>query len=157
MPSDKKEEEIEVDLGRGRVLKGHPDAVHAYVDAAMAHIERNRRWPQTPEGEIDMQAAMTALVRSFPSLRGAADTDPWDVTRFVRWLCDGRPGGALRAGRFVLHVWNADADFRELGRELGIEGADECLKPFNLSEALGVWDEEHRKAFLAWAEAPVWP
>lgn len=46
---------------------------------------------------------------------------------------------------------------RELGRELGLDNADACLEPFNLSESLGVWDEEHRGAFITCVEAPFWP
>jgi hypothetical protein len=149
--------EIEVDLGDGKTMRGHPNAANAFLASRAAARERNRRWPQTSDGQVDTRAAMTTLARSFPSLRGADGVDPWDLERFARWLCAGTGGGAARAGRLVLHVWNAAADHREFGRELGIEFADDCLQPFNLSEALGVWDEEHKRAFIAWVEAPFWP
>jgi hypothetical protein len=151
--------EEEADLGGGKVLRGHPEAIRAFVAARDLARERNRRWPQRPNGSVDTRAAMTTLARSFPTLRDAADgVEPFEVERFARWLCSGAGGGgAIRAGRFVLHVWNPNADHRELGRELGLEAADGCLAPFNVSDALGVWDEEHRRAFLAWCEAPFWP
>src|SRR4029077_4225837 len=108
-------------------------------------------------GHVDSFAAMTTLARSFPTLREADGLEPWDVERFARWLCSGTSGGARRATRFVLHVWNPTADHREMGRELGLENADACLEPFNLSDAIGVWDEAHKRAFIAWVEAPFWP
>jgi hypothetical protein len=151
--------EIEVDLGDGKRMRGHPNAVNKFLASRAAARERNRRWPQTPEGQVDTRAAMTTLAHSFPSLREADGLNPWDLERFARWLCAGTGGGAKRAGHFVLHVWNAAADHREFGRELGIESAvaEECLRPFNLSDALGVWDEEHKRAFISWVEAPFWP
>jgi hypothetical protein len=156
MSPKRNDEEIAVDVPGGS-LRGHPVAVQAYLDSVALAKERNRRWPQKENGEVDTRRAMPALVRSFPSLRGADGAEPWELERFVRWLSGPAPsGGAMRAGRFVLHVWNSHDDFREYGRELGIEGF-ECLTPFNLSDAMGVWDEEHRKAFAAWVEAPFWP
>ena len=151
--------EIDVDLGGGQRMRGHPDAVNAFLAARDIARERNRRWPQTSDGHVDTFAAMSTLARSFPSLREADGVAPWDLQRFARWLCAGTAGGARRAGRFVLHVWNATADHREFGRELGLDAevVGECLAPFNLSEALGVWDEDHRRAFISWVEAPFWP
>ncbi len=151
--------EIEVPLEGGRVLRGHPGAVNAYVAAHEAKRQRNAQWPQTPEGHVDARAALSVLARRFPTLRDADGVDPWDVEAFVRWLCGPVPGGgAGRAGRFILHVWNAHDDFQAFGRELGLgDVADDALKPFNLSEAIGVWDEEHGRAFLSWVEAPFWP
>ena len=52
------------------------------------------------------------------------------------------PSGAHHAARFILAVWNNDA-----------EGT--CDR-FDVIEALAIWDEEHRAAFLAWAKNPWW-
>jgi hypothetical protein len=70
----------------------------------------------------------------------------------VRWLCSGTGGSGRHAG-FLLHIWNPGTDHREVGPELGLENADSCLEPFNLSDALRVWDdEEHRRAFITWSK-----
>jgi hypothetical protein len=151
------EKEMEVDLGDGKIARGHPEAIRAYMEAREAERARNRRWPQRPDGSVDVHAAMTTLARLFPTLQGASGTEPFHLETFVRWLCSGVSGGTRRAGRFLLHVWNPNADHREVGRELGIENADDCLEPFNLSDALGVWDAEHVRAFITWVEAPFWP
>jgi hypothetical protein len=38
-------------------------------------------------------------------------------------------------------VWNRRTDWRDVARELGLEGADKLAR--NLFEAMNVWDEEH--------------
>jgi hypothetical protein len=89
-------------------------------------------------------ARMTALAESFPTLRDADGVRPWDAQRLEAWLLSGAPGhGASCAGRFVLSVWNSYDEWRS-GR-------------FDLHEALGCWDDKHRRAFLAWSVQPWWP
>jgi hypothetical protein len=157
LKNEDKNIEIEVDLGDGR-MRGHPNTINRYLAAREAARARNARWPQTPEGHVDTVAAMTTLARSFPSLRDADGIEPWDLERFARWLCTGTSGGGRRAGRFVLYVWSPRTDHREFGRALEIEHADDgALDPFDLSDALSVWDEEHKRAFVSWVEAPFWP
>lgn len=117
--------ELEVDLGDGKIARGHPVAIRAYMAAREAERTRNRRWP--PDGSVDVHAAMTTLARLFPTLRDASGIDPFHLETFVRWLCSGVSGGTRRAGRFLLHVWNPNADHREVGRELGLENADDLL------------------------------
>ena len=158
LTNEDKSIEIEVDLGDGKRVSGHPNAINTFLAAREAVRARNARWPQPAEGHVDALAAMTTLARSFPSLRGADGIEPWDVERFARWLCMGTSGGGRRAGRFVLYVWSPRTDHREFGRDLGIERAEDgALDPFDLSDALGVWDEEHKRAFISWVEAPFWP
>jgi hypothetical protein len=88
---------------------------------------------------------MTELALSFPTLSETAQgvIDPWTdaapVLRAIRG--GGHCHGALCALRFVLSVWNP--------YEYG--------KKFDMHEALGVWDNEHRAAFLAWVKDPWWP
>lgn len=87
---------------------------------------------------------MTALAASFPTLRDARGVSPWEPERLEAWLLSGAPGhGARCAGRFVLSVWNSYHEWSS-GR-------------FDLHEALGCWDEQHRRAFLAWSSRPWWP
>ena len=84
------------------------------------------------------------LVQSFPSLRGALGTQPWDALEFDAWACDsGLSHGTLCAARFVLSVWDPGAKWRS-GR-------------FDLAEALHCWDFDHHTAFVRWAAKPWWP
>jgi len=87
---------------------------------------------------------MALLTWTFPSLREADGVHAWEPERFDDWLMSGAPGhGARCAGRFLLSVWDPDHPWRS-GR-------------FELHEALGCWDQEHRAAFGAWVAAPWWP
>jgi hypothetical protein len=93
---------------------------------------------------FDYGARMSALALSFPSLRQADGLAPWEPEPFARWMRSGAPGhGAKCAGQFLLSVWNPSTRWKG-GR-------------FDLHEALAIWDEAHRAAFLAWARAPWWP
>lgn len=91
-----------------------------------------------------------ALVASFPTLfnHGLAD-EPFDANghaaiTFDKWACGPAPGsGALCAAQFILSIWNTTTEW-DCGR-------------FDLHRALGVWDDRHREAFLAWANDPWWP
>ncbi len=154
-------QEVELDLGDGRVMRGHPYAIEKFKESRDRERARAARWPQRPDGSIDTRRAMTVLARSFPTLAHARGVEPFDANAFVLWLCTSGEagGGAVRAGRFVLQVWNASTDWREVGRELGVdrEAADDVLRSFNVVQGISGWDEEHRKAFLTWCEAPFWP
>jgi hypothetical protein len=93
---------------------------------------------------LDYGRRMSALALSFPSLLDADGIAPWEPLHFERWMRSGAPGhGAKCAGRFVLSVWNPSTRWK-CGR-------------FDLHDALGIWDNPHRAAFLAWARAPWWP
>ena len=84
---------------------------------------------------------MAALAESFPTLRGRPGVRPWDPARFDAWASGPAPSsGAFHAATFVLAVYNNEAPWRS-GR-------------FNVVAAMGVWDDEHRRAFVAWARDP---
>lgn len=86
---------------------------------------------------------MTDLALSFPSLEGAP-VDPFDADRLDEWAAAGGNGsGSQHAARFVLSVWNYQAE-----RAAG---------PFVAVHAIGVWDDRHRAAFLEWCLDPWWP
>ena len=151
------EDSVSVDLPGGRMIIGHPEAVRPMLAAMERDQERRKHWPQTASGDIDTHRAMTALAQSFPSLRDADGVDPWDGYRFLAWLCGPAPShGMLAAGRFLLGVWNSTTDWREVARELELEGADKCVR-FDLFEAMNVWDREHSDACRHWMEWPFWP
>jgi len=125
--------------------------MHATVRRAEAQAQLKReRWGDDPAGWI------SRLARRFPSLRDAVGIDPWDALTFLRWS-DGPQltGGMAHAIRFVLQVWNASTDWREIAAANGIDGTH--LDPFNVARAFQTWDDAHREAFLAWCEAPFFP
>jgi hypothetical protein len=83
------------------------------------------------------------LASAFPTLLGADGINPWDPNGLDAWACGPAPGhGARHAARFVLAVWNNDAEW-ECGR-------------FDVVEALSVWGDGQRSVFLAWVLAPWW-
>jgi hypothetical protein len=66
----------------------------------------------------------------------------WNPLELERWACSGAAtSGSKAAAQFVLGVWNRH-EYR-------------CGK-FDLHAAMGIWDDEHRAAFLAWAKKPWW-
>jgi hypothetical protein len=92
---------------------------------------------------LTMRERMTALALAFPELerRARAAVEPFDAKLLKRWTRSGAPGhGGMCAALFVLSVWNPYEN-----------------KKFDLHEALGVWDNEHRRAFVAWCMDPWWP
>lgn len=100
----------------------------------------------------DFDARMEQLMRLFPSLDSVADQllpHGWesnDSAGNLEWWstsCPGRTTGSLHAARFILSVWNPGVDWK-CGR-------------FYVTEALGCWDDAHRRAFLTWASNPWWP
>jgi hypothetical protein len=95
-------------------------------------------------GVVDYGMRMAALATTFPGLAQADGVFPWEAEHFERWLRSGAPGhGAKYAGQFVLSVWNPYTEWKS-GR-------------FDLHEALGIWDNPHRAAFVAWVRSPWWP
>lgn len=122
------------------------------IDSLRALLARDaERDPQSIKArfnrsEISHREALQELARTFPSLRDLQMFQPGDYF-------DGEVMDAFRAGqlchgaqcafRFIGSVWNPTAK-RKCGR-------------FDLHDAMGVWDDEHRAAFIAWANDPWWP
>lgn len=95
-------------------------------------------------GLLELNIRMTAFAQSFPSTLKAAGVALWDANTFDRWAAEIPVShGELVTARFLLAVW--DPEYAWL-----------CGK-FNVMEALKVWDEQHRAAFLAWVRDPWWP
>lgn len=90
---------------------------------------------------------MVELGQSFPSLRRAPLADKhghFDARYFARWANRSLySSGERHAARFILSVWNPRVRWA-IGR-------------FDLHDALGTWDLEHRAAFARWTAAPWWP
>ena len=85
---------------------------------------------------------MTNLARTFPSLQGAPGVRPWNPEELDRWATSVASHGERVTASFLLAVWT---------------GSEWPGSPFDLMEALRVWDPPHREAFLAWASDPWWP
>jgi hypothetical protein len=79
---------------------------------------------------------ISALAHTFPALRGAPGTKPFDEDRLREWMgvCSG---GERRAASFILSVWN------------------HYDNKFDVGEISG-WDDNNLAAFAAWARAPWW-
>jgi hypothetical protein len=93
---------------------------------------------------LSTEAKMTAFAQTFPSMEKASGVKLWDAHTLDRWANSFTGShGELVTARFLLAVWDPEHTW-SCGR-------------FELMEALRVWDERHRAAFLAWASNPWWP
>lgn len=150
-----------------------------------------------PEWATDGRQAMSQLASLFPTLATAPGLKPWNPCQFVRWAAmHGHCSGSAHAVRFLLSVWNAAADWRQLLKEADASEGDplmlqtlqevrkaaaanltemlqrkptpaqvnkavdewlELFGPFNLADAVAVWDRKHRAAVSAWITNPFWP
>lgn len=92
---------------------------------------------------------MSRLAESFPALNRwekIAGIRPWDPMLFASQI--GKMShGEQCAARFVLAVWTG-------GRKFAFARG---IKPFDLFEAMGVWDREQVAAMVAWCKEPFWP
>ncbi len=85
---------------------------------------------------------MLSLVNSFPTLRGKFSR--WDALAFSDWSMSGEPSSGMKhAARFILEVWNPYDEW-PCGR-------------FDWMRAIGVWDDGHRQAFIAYLQDPFYP
>ena len=85
-------------------------------------------------------ARVVRLGLSFPSLRGRPGIQPWAPELLAHWAAGPSPSlGAHHAARFLLALWGYPQ-----------------TSPFDVHDAMTVWDAEHRRAFLDWAIAPWW-
>ena len=96
--------------------------------------------------KITKYAAIIELARSFPTLESCTPTDPgeWDIARFMAKADASLSSGGIHAALFVASVWHWDWP--------SIHGRE-----FRVAEAMCVWDEQHRRAFLQWCEDPFFP
>ena len=142
---------------RGGTITGPAELMDQYIAELDARHAREER--RIEVFGVGTEERMKRLCASFPTLRGAAGTAPWNADKFVIWACGPEPGsGAQHAARFVLTVWNSSTDWAEVAGELGVGAAAAAdLGPFNVVKAIGTWDASHRAAFVAWAQLPFWP
>lgn len=119
---------------------------------------RRATWPHNnDDGQLNKEGAMAKLASLFPSLSGRPGTEPWDAIAMLRYLCTGGGShGEKLAARFLLGVWSPDENWVEVAKNNGISNA-ETVKRFDIFEAVGAWDDEHRLALHTWIETPFWP
>jgi hypothetical protein len=87
---------------------------------------------------------MTEIAERFRALRGVPGVRPFDPERLDAWAAGvARSETSADCARFVLHVWNLNAEWK--------------CGSFDAVRALARWDAEHRAAFLAWAGDPYFP
>jgi len=93
--------------------------------------------------EQETREKMTDFVRTFPTMRDVPGVDPWDAEELQAWAQGPRSHGERVTARFLLSVWDPLLAWQ--------------LDPFDLMEALRIWDPGHHQAFLRWAADPWWP
>lgn len=110
---------------------------------------------------------MTQLARLFPTLDTADGIEPFGPHKLDAWACSGAPSsGGLHAARFILSLWSGRCALYKRTKALKEDG-EICgylyraetpwrCGPFELFDALNVWDVHHRSAFLSWAREPWW-
>ncbi|MCY2987131.1 MAG: ParB/RepB/Spo0J family partition protein [Planctomycetota bacterium] len=103
--------------------------------------------PQVEASEADPGAEtltneerLTRVAETFPSLKGAPGVSPWNAEKLFHCIGPMSHGERL-AALFCLHVWNPGKSPWE-------------KKPFNLFEAVNVWDPQHLDALRAWLNRP---
>jgi hypothetical protein len=90
----------------------------------------------------EFEQELVYLAYRFPSLAGAPHLASFDIEAFDSWVAGLELCPARYAGQFIIAVFDGtDVEFRAAG-------------PFEVVPAFAVWDDEHRRAFLSWAEAP---
>lgn len=90
---------------------------------------------------MDAKHLIAEIANRFPTLR--VTPDAWDVDGFMQRLGVASTG-ERHAMLFVANVWNQSY------------ALDEGWQ-FDAVEALALWDDHHRAAFIAWANDPRWP
>jgi len=97
--------------------------------------------------ETRTKQKMSAFALTFPSLRRADGVNPWDADRLDEWAAGPISHGERCAAQFVLAVWSGTP-------------ASECpwkSGPFDMMEAIRIWDEDHYRAYVSWVRDPWWP
>ena len=145
----------------GGTITGESAVVEHVIDEL--ELQRAKVAATKEKWGADGNERMARLCRTFPTLRGVPGTEPWNAMHFLDWLCTSPAvtTGSDHAGRFVLQVWNPGTNWAELAMKspadegLGLKGIE--LEPFNVVQALAVWDSDHERAFLEWCALPFWP
>lgn len=92
---------------------------------------------------LALEEKLAAFARTFPSMAKASGVKLWDANTLDLWATESPISpGELATAQFLLAIWDPTHNWR-CGR-------------FDLMDALKLWDDRHRAAFLAWAEEPWW-
>lgn len=103
----------------------------------------------SPEHAAEVDAQMSSLCETFPSLRGMPGVRPWKPAMLNRWALGRDPvfgldpsQSAVHAARFVFSVWEENRTW-----EVGV---------FDIAKACFSWDDAHKEAWRTWAHKPWW-
>ena len=69
-------------------------------------------------------------------------SEPWNAD-VLDAECAAASHGEQCVIRFLLYVWNPAEPWK--------------CGPFDFFDAISVWDDRNRQAFLSWASDPFWP
>ena len=121
---------------------------------------------------MTVEQRMSALAKSFHGLldptthKPVSGVEPWDPARLERWANGpSATGGSRLAALACLAVWRGRAlpylperDEVERRPEQATNALAEVRSlAFDFVRAMGIWDDEHRRAFMAWAMDPFFP
>lgn len=100
---------------------------------------------------------ITELAMSFPSLRKAPGIEPWEPIELLRWAATIASHGERASAQFVLGVWNPTTDWDHVAEQNKIIGNSDTFLPFDLFDAVMIWDAEHVAAVVKWMQRPFFP
>lgn len=89
---------------------------------------------------LTSEERMQIIAGRFPSIGYLPFVKQWDANALDKWALTTSHGERC-AAQFCLSVWNSSHAW-----SCGV---------FDLMDAYSVWDDRHRRAFLAWAHNPV--
>lgn len=91
----------------------------------------------------DKYDRIESLALNFPCMQRAPGAVPWDALKLDAWAASPTPSHGERCtAQFLLAVWNPYGEW--------------ASGEFDVMDALGIWDDIHRWAFIKWASAPWW-
>jgi hypothetical protein len=129
--------------------KGRYDAACSQKGTASSHKLHQRLLRTFPVFKELMNDKLTPILKwrrwalLFPTVKAAFGSTLFQPIDLDSWATSQPSDGALHAAKFLLALWNNQQVW-------------DCGK-FDVTDAMSIWDAEHRAAFVVWAEQPWWP
>lgn len=149
--------EYKLETEHGTITAANEQAARDF--AARMEQSRQRHERMIARWTSNNVEQMRRLCIGFPSLRDAPGTDPFDAETLLDWaLGPVSTSGSWHAVLFCLQVWNSTTDWCAAAKTWGLLKKNaKRFAPFNFVRAFQTWDDEHRAAFMAYAELPFNP